>query len=501
MKSCLIVNALGIDTQHQPIVYLSKTSPWSTVKGFKSRTRVKVEGPDGNLVPAIVNLVSSGLLKDNELGLSDCVQCALDVSAGDEVSLNYASPVDSLSDVRAKIYGESLNREQIFSIVRDIAAGRYLDVHLAAFVTACAGKSLSRDEVHHLTAAMVDVGNRIDWSEPNVVDKHCVGGLPGNRTTPIVVAIVACSGLKMPKTSSRAITSPAGTADTMETITNVSLSLDEMKSMVHHYGATLAWGGAVSLSPADDILIKVERLLDLDSEGQLIASVLSKKIAAGSKMIVIDVPVGATAKVRTMAAATELAQSFEYVATQLGVQIKTIYSDGSQPVGRGIGPALEAVDVLNVLRCKPESPLDLRQRSVELAGALFELAGKAESGEGAVLAESYLDSGQAWEKFRQLCFAQGGFNEPVPGRFIKAIAADKEGKITSMNNRIIARVAKLAGAPFAAGAGILMNCRVGDIVKSGDELFYIYAESEDSLTLAANRAIKKLSAMIVIASA
>ena len=130
---------------------------------------------------------------------------------------------------------------------------------------------------------MVDAGERLSWSAPIVVDKHSVGGLPGNRTTPIIVAIAASLGLTMPKTSSRAITSPAGTADMMETLAPIHLTWQRSVAWSNRKGGCIVWGGAVKLSPADDILIRVERALDLDTEGQMIASVLSKKKSGGRK--------------------------------------------------------------------------------------------------------------------------------------------------------------------------------------------------------------------------
>ena len=174
-------------------------------------------------------------------------------------------------------------------------------------MTACAGDRLDIRETIDLTAAMVEVGEKLSWGVDRVADKHCVGGLPGNRTSMIVVPIIAAAGLLIPKTSSRAITSPAGTADVMETLTRVDLDIADIRKVVEREGGCIAWGGAVRLSPADDILIGVERPLDFDSEGQLVASVLSKKIAAGSTHVVLDLPVGPTAKLRDAEAAARLA--------------------------------------------------------------------------------------------------------------------------------------------------------------------------------------------------
>jgi thymidine phosphorylase len=278
---------------------------------------------------------------------------------------------------------------------------------------------------------MVEVGERLAWTIKPIVDKHSVGGLPGNRTTPIIVAIVAAHGLTMPKTSSRAITSPAGTADTMETLAPVDLDITAIRRVVEKESGCIAWGGAVRLSPADDILIRIERALDIDSEGQLVASVLSKKIAAGASHLVLDVPVGPTAKVRSAAAAEALVRRFSDVAALFGIETRTVLSDGAQPVGRGIGPALEARDVLAVLQQAPNAAEDLRERACRLAGALLELGNRASPGEGAGLAAVTIADGRAWAKFQRICEAQGGMRVPPVSTERRPLLAPLSGRVGS----------------------------------------------------------------------
>ena len=290
------------------------------------------------------------------------------MSGNETLRVSHLEPIDSLSHVRAKIYNQKLVYTAFEEIITDIVEGDYSNIHLSAFITACAGNRLDVNEISDLTKAMIASGKQLDWNKKIVVDKHCIGGLPGNRTTPIVVAIVAAYGLTMPKTSSRAITSPAGTADTMEVLTNVTLSLEEIKAVVEKEGGCFVWGGTAQLSPADDMLIKIEKALDIDSEGQLIASVLSKKAAAGSTHVVIDIPVGETAKVRTNDAAMKLKEHLEVVGKAVGLDTRVVITDGTQPVGRGIGPALEAMDLLSVLKNEVDAPKDLRERAVLLAG-------------------------------------------------------------------------------------------------------------------------------------
>jgi thymidine phosphorylase len=365
-----------------------------------------------------------------------------------------------------------------------VSHGRLSDLHLACFVTACAGGRLAPGEIVDLTRAMVDVGTRLQWHTSPVMDKHCVGGLPGNRTTPIVVAIVAACGVVMPKTSSRAITSPAGTADTMEMLAPVALSVEAMRRVVEREGGCVVWGGAARLSPADDVLIRVERPLDLDSEAQLVASVLSKKLAAGSERVLIDIPVGPTAKVRSREAAQSLSASLRAVGEAVGLELRVIETDGSQPVGRGIGPALEARDVLSVLRRDTDAPPDLRDRALVLAGQLLEMAGRCATGAGGGLAQAVLDDGGAWTKFVAICEAQGGLREPPVAPCTAPVVAVETGRITAIDNRRLARAAKLAGAPRDACAGAFIHVRLGDRVMAGQPLFTLHAQSPGELAYA-----------------
>jgi len=482
-STVLVAPRFGIDTRQEPVIFLRSDSPVAHSEGFEAMSRVNIEAASRSIIATLV-IVGEELLPAGHAGLSDAARRLLDVQEGDELRLSYPRPVTSLAHVRAKIYGNVLDADGLRQIILDIVAGRYMDVHLAAFITACAGDNLSHDEIVHLTDAMVQAGERLHWPGKRIVDKHSVGGLPGNRTTPIVVSIVAARGLTMPKTSSRAITSPSGTADAMETLTPVNLDLATMRRVVEQEGACIAWGGSMSLSPADDILIRVERALDVDSEGQLIASVLSKKLAAGSTDVVIDMPVGPTAKVRSEAAADKLSEQLRFVGGALGLNVRVVVSDGRQPVGRGIGPALEARDVLSVLQGQANAPQDLRERAIILAGELLELAGVAAAGEGEREAAKALDSGSAWAKFQAICEAQGGLREPPHAPYHYDVFAEREGVVQTIDNRIVARIAKLAGAPIDKAAGVEINARLGDHIQRDDVLMTIHAESPGELEYA-----------------
>jgi thymidine phosphorylase len=474
---------LGLHTQHEPFVLMRTDCHVCRSEGLAARSQVVLTA-NGRQVYATLFQLEGELLAQDEAALSESAWKLLGVSEGDWVGVGHPPALESLSSVRRRIYGDRLDERALKGIVADVGAGRYTDVHLAAFLTASSALPLDDAETRYLTKAMVEIGDKLSWSAPIVMDKHSVGGLPGNRTTPIVVSIVASLGLTMPKTSSRAITSPAGTADTMEALTVVDLDLPTLRRVVEKEGACLAWGGAVDLSPADDVFIRVERVLDIDTEGQLIASVLSKKVAAGSSHLVVDIPIGPTAKVRSEEAARGLAARLQAVAAGFGLKTVCVEGDGSQPLGRGIGPSLEAVDVLAVLQNAPHAPDDLRRRACRLAGAALELGGAAPPGAGIDTAAAALADGRAWRKFQAICEAQGGLKTPPRANLTRPLAARRGGRVVHINNRKISRLAKLAGAPDVKAAGLVMEVRLGDEVAAGAPVATIHAETPGELSYA-----------------
>jgi len=474
---------LGIYTQNENVVYMHEDCHVCISEGFEALTRLRISKANQSIV-ASLNVINSEILLPNEIGLSDAAAKKLNVSENESLNVSHLEPIESLSHVRAKIYNQKLAYKAYQEIITDIVQGDYSNIHLSAFITACAGSRMDTEEIASLTRAMIASGKQLDWNKSIVVDKHCIGGLPGNRTTPLVVAMVAAYGLTMPKTSSRAITSPAGTADTMEVLTNVSLSPEEIKTVVKKEGGCIVWGGTAQLSPADDVLIKIEKALDIDSEGQLIASVLSKKAAAGSTHVVIDIPVGETAKVRSMEMARQLKNHMETVGNAVGLNVKVVITDGTQPVGRGIGPALEAIDVLKVLKNEADAPIDLKDRALLLAGKLLEISGKVKSGTGVQIARKVLESGKAYKKFEAICNAQGRYTQPVLAPYKIEIKAEKSGILKTIDNRKIAKLAKLSGAPQSKTAGIVLNVHLGEKIEKSQLLYTLYAESQGELNYA-----------------
>lgn len=483
IESTLRLKQLGINTYNEPVIYMREDCHICRSEGFEAQARVKVS-LNGKSLIATLNTVQSDMLHHNEASLSTYAWNFLDAKSGDEISISHPILLDSLSYIRSKIYGNELKTNEINHIINDLVTGQLSDIHIAMFIAASAGNRLSPKESLDLTRAMINTGQRLSWPADLVVDKHCVGGLPGNRTTLIVVPIVAEFGLMIPKTSSRAITSPAGTADTMEIFAPVNLDLKTMQGIVEKENGCIAWGGAVSLSPADDLLIRIEKAMNIDSEGQLVASILSKKIAAGSNHLVIDMPIGPTAKIRSTQQAALVKNYLETIAKEFSVKLSVIMTDGNQPVGRGIGPALEARDVLAVLSGDNNAPDDLRDRALTLAGHIIEFAPNVTPGTGKSIAKSILESGKALKKFEAICKAQGGMFDIPKAKFTHEILAEKPGKIISIDNRYIARIAKLAGAPNYKTSGVELLVKLGTQVEKGQPLFILHAEAEGELNYA-----------------
>jgi thymidine phosphorylase len=331
---------------------------------------------------------------------------------------------------------------------------------------------------------MIGTGASLDFGPAPVADKHCIGGVPGNRTTMVVVPILTAFGLKVPKTSSRAITSPAGTADTMGVLAEVALSRSRLREVVERTGGCIAWGGALDLAPADDILITVERPMEIDTEAQMVASILAKKKTVGATHVLIDIPTGATAKVRTRTAAEKLSALFRAVAEEIELKLEVVVTEARGPIGRGIGPRLEALDVLAVLRREPEAAADLREKSLYLASRILEITGVVPPNDGYRSAQRTLDSGTALKQFEQIVAAQGAAEFPPAAPYRDAVTAPADGRIREIDCWEIARAAKRAGAPANVSAGVRLLKTVGEVVTKDEPLFEIHAESEAQLGFA-----------------
>ncbi len=452
--------------------------------GIRALDRIKI-GFKGNEVVAIVDVAEEEFVRKGEILLSKDSFRELGVKEGAKVDVCVAEKPKSVSYIRKKIDGFYLDKNEVFEIVKDCVEKKLSDIEIMALLTALYIRGISMEEAEYFVEAMVATGKVLEFKRKPIVDKHSIGGIPGDKTTIVAVPTIASTGLTIPKTSSRAITSPAGTADRVECLTNVEFSADEIVEIVNKVGACMVWGGALDLAPADDIFVQIEFPIGIDP--MLFPSILSKKKAVGAEYLVIDIPTGRGAKIKSVKEAEDLARDFIELGRRLGIKTTCISTFGEQPLGHAVGPALEAREAL--IAVKTMKPVDLIDKACSLAGAVFEMVGKGNK----ETALRIIRKGKAEEKLREIIEAQGGDRNIRPedievGRYSAEVRAIKSGKVLFIDTKEIAAIAKLAGAPKDKGAGIMLFKKMGEKVRKGEVVMKIFSNSESMLELAVKEA-------------
>ncbi len=400
--------------------------------------------------------------------------------------------------IKRLLRGEKITKDGLRAVLKTAIEEKLPVEHLTAFIVALNYRHLNIEEIVDLTEAMVETGNTYDFG-PLTVDKHSIGGVPGNKVSLLIVPIVAASGLKIPKTSSRSITT-VGTAERMEVLCPVDLEFEEVIEVVNKTNGCLIWpSGKAKIAPADEIFIEIEHKLEINPIPLMIASILAKKHALGVKYMVLDLPVF-THKARRFSDAQRLANLFINVCNKLGIRLEVAITYGGQPVGHAIGPVLEAKEALRVLE-GADSPKSLIEKSVELAGVLFEITGKASYGQGREIALEILKSGKALKKMKEIIEAQGGNprvnSEDLPEAKYKVdLVSDADGYVVRVNNEALMEVARAAGVPQDYEAGLIIHKKVGKYVRKGEPLLTIYSNNEARLDRALSRA-RELRPIIV----
>lgn len=453
--------------------------------GVREGDRVRVAG--ASAATAIVS-VSDTVAREGEVLVPPSVS-AVCGPRDDVVDVTVAHTPESVRFVRDKMEGRTLTPEQISQIVEDTVAGRLSRVEIAAWLTALYINGMDTAEIAAYAESMAETGDRISFDRPQVFDFHSFGGLPGNKITPIVVSIAAAAGLTMPKLSSRAISSACGTADFVETFCRIDLGSDEVRRVSEDVGGVFSWTGATDLGPAGDRFITVQRPLGIDPRPQLLASIMSKKVAAGATDLVMDIPMGTESKVPTLEEARSYARDLMDLGERLGMRVECAITYAEQPLGCAVGPVLEARECMQVLEGLPGSE-DVADKACICAGMVLEMGGFPD---GNARAMEILASGEAHRKFLEIVEAQGGSPDVrsadmVPGRFSEDIVSDRSGFVKYVSNRAVVAVAKAAGAPSDKGAGLVLGKKLGMKVSEGDVLMTVYADREDKLRHAVEEA-------------
>lgn len=433
--------------------------------------------------------VTAHVVQHGQIGLFEGNTDEDELLDGKIVKVEPAKTPKSAAYIKKRLLGGQLEPTEIKEIIRDVVDNKLSDIEAVFFMSSCYVLPFSEEEIVALTEGMVEAGKTLSFPGKVTVSKHCTGGVPGNRTTMLTIPIAAAAGITLPKTSARAISSPAGTADVMEVLCPVEHTMEDVYRIVNGCGACIIWNGAVNLSPADDRLNQLRNPLRLDPEAFLLASIMSKKKAEGAKKVLIDIPIARGGKFETEDIGKRLAEKFVSLGAKLGIEVEVVLTAGDQPIGFGVGPALEARDVLRVLEGAPEAPADLREKALTLAGLVIELAGKEKKGDGRKRAEKILSSGEALAKFREIVAAQGGAPDAASkdvklGSFRQKVLAEADCSIFGFNNSQLTRVARAAGAPKNKGAGIYFFVKKGGRVTKGEPFYEIYAESREKLDFA-----------------
>ncbi len=401
-----------------------------------------------------------------------------------------------LEAIQKKLTGKTLTYKEILAIMDEIAHKRLGDILTTYFAASGYSKGFTDEELYYLTKAMVETGEHLKF--PGIVaDKHSIGGVPGTRTTMIVVPIIAAAGFTIPKNSSRAITTPGGTADDMEVLAPVTFDKEGIYKIVEKANACIVWGGGVDIAPADDVLIKVEEPLMFESFDKILVSIMAKKIAFGSTHVVIDLPYGDHVKVHNQQDAELVKEKFEKLAKRFSIKIRVRIHKTQEPAGRGIGPLLEAKEALKVLEQHRDRPLDLEQRSISLASELLDLClnDATQSKKEEIhkefntpdkWARHILSTGQAHKKMLEIIEAQGGnanieSTDLLPGKESYNILAKKKCRIEKLNSKNISIIAKILGCPAEKKAGIYLHNKIGDTAQEGEVLYTLYATDKQKM--------------------
>ncbi len=392
----------------------------------------------------------------------------------------------AIDAIKKKLTGKALSYAEIFSIMDEIAKNRLGPVLTTYFAAAGFTEGFSDEELYFLTKAMVETGPVLHF-HGTVADKHCVGGVAGTRTTMIVVPIIAAAGFQIPKTSSRAITSPAGTADTMEVLSPVTFVPRQIERLVDKVGGCIVWGGHLGLAPADDNIIQVEAPLAFESYDKIIVSIMAKKIASGATHLVLDIPVGKTMKIQHMKDAKLIRRKFSLLADRFGIKLHVDINEIHQNAGRGIGALLEARDVMQILEQHKDRALPLEEKAIRLAGELLDLcyhdSAKKSNKPGSLIAREMLTSGKAISKMREIIHAQGGnshisSNSLHPSKHAFEVKAPRSGIVSIIDNQHITVVCRVLGCPADKSAGIYLNKKIGEKVDKNDILYTLYSSDE-----------------------
>jgi len=432
-------------------------------------------------------IITSNFIEQDVAGISPEIIENLNLEVGANLHFKPTGVEGVTRIIRKKMKKNSLEKEEVRIFMEAIERGLLTDGHIGAFGTAVEINGMSSDETTYVAESILEFSKKlVHDSSTKVVDKHSIGGIAGNRITPLMIPIIAAANLTIPKVSTRAITSPAGTADALEVVMPVELTLSEAQEVIAKTGACMVDGLRIGLGSTADKFLRVVKQIKIDPQEMMIASILAKKKAAGSQHVLIDLPTGPGSKLPTREDARKLAFRFASIGNKLGLKIESVISPGDQPIGTMIGPSLEITEALQILQ-QDGGAHSLRRKALSLSGLILEMAGKTERGNGYDLAKSILNSGKSYEKFKEIAVAQGStmdnisWKEVPEASYTHTIKSEGGDKVYAVNSFNIGLMARAAGAPSDHLAGVVLHVDRGAVVEEGDPLITIHASSENKI--------------------
>jgi AMP phosphorylase len=487
MALYLKAKKLDIETGDALIVLLNNAD--AEIDGLNAGDRVWITSP-GHDITCILCLTDVEV-KPGEIGFYSDVWEDSGLKSGTRVRVELVSKPKSVQYIAKKLQGKRLNEEEMLHIMQEISKQHIRSAEMAYFMATMFNPGFNDDEALYAIKGMVASGEVLDFKNIKnngdlVVDKHSIGGIAGKGITPLLVPMIACFGLVIPNTSTRAITAPAGTTDILEVIMPVKFDGEEIYDIIRKTGALMIWGGNLKIAPADDILIRVEKGLHVQSYQKFIISIVAKKLAMGISHILIDLPYGKNTKIEDPDDVDLVSKSFKKMFKKVGINCHIYSRIVYGPDSRGVGPDLEIQEVLRILEDDEDKCIELEDAAVKMAGSLLEFVGKAKNGMGEEMVRDSLESGKVTEKFWEIAFAQG-CKKKVLSKDIKVgneafdVVAIKGGKIKGIHNKEVVKICRALGTPNIKKAGMYFHKFVGDSVSKGDVILTLYSTTHTRL--------------------
>jgi len=478
----LKVKKLNIEDGNMMMVMINEA--YALANGLTSTDKINIYHDKKEFV---ADVVLSPDFPSDSIGVFSDVWKKFKLKDDDIVKISYVEANPKAVDaIRRKLLGKKINEEDTKLIISEIANGKLSDIQITYYVSSSFFYKPSNEELYFTAKAMAETGETFKFDSEIVADKHCMGGVPGNETTMIIVPIIASLGITIPKSFSKAITSPAATGECVKTLMDIEFNKEEIYKLVKKTNSCLIWGGGLSLAPADDRIIKVSYPISMEPHSKAVISIMAKKAAMGITHCVIDIPMGKTAKVHSMEDALELKKKFEYVGKRFGMKMKVEITDAKQPIGAGIGPTLQTREVLRVLEQHPKRPIDLENKALYLASKLVELTGYAKKSDSLRIVTEQLRLGNALKKMKEIIKAQGGdpkigCEEIRLGSVKYDFKAASDGIVKNIDMKFLNTIVRTLGCPIEETAGIYLHKKLNDFVEKGDKIFTMYTESENRL--------------------